>query len=74
MKRIFLLCSAWVYAFAYYSNENIANELKRISLQHNIDKRVLYTLAKIESNFNPLIISFTSSHINFLILQILKRA
>lgn len=51
--------------FASYSNDEIARELKRISLKNNIDKKILYTLAKIESNFNPLIISFTSSHTNF---------
>lgn len=43
-----------------YSKQNIANSLRNANAKSKIDKRVLYTLAKIESNFTPLIISFTS--------------
>lgn len=43
-----------------YSNQNIADSLRSASAKSNIDKRVLYTIAKIESGFKPLTISFTS--------------
>ena len=48
-----------------YDDFQIANALKLASAENDIDKRILYTLAKIESNFNPLIISFTAKHTNF---------
>lgn len=42
------------------SELNIANALKKASLKHNIDKKILYTIAKIESGFNPYVIAFTN--------------
>lgn len=65
MKNVLLFLVLSSFVFAKYSNENIANELRAVSAQNNIDKRVLYTIAKIESNFTPLIISFTSKDTNF---------
>lgn len=65
MKILFLVLFGFSSLIASYSDYEIAKELKRVSYKNNIDKRVLYTLAKIESNFNPLIISFTHSHTNF---------
>ena len=65
MKKIALLvflvaiCNADI-SNDEYSKQNIANSLRNASAKSKIDKRVLYTLAKIESNFTPLIISFTS--------------
>ena len=38
----------------------IANAIKNASKEHNVDKRLLYTIAKIESNFTPNIIAFVS--------------
>ena len=61
---IFLFVASLLPCFSYDDFE-IANALKLASIQNDIDKRVLYTLAKIESNFNPLIISFTAKHTNF---------
>ncbi len=61
---IFLFVVSLLPCFSYDDFE-IANALKLASIQNDIDKRVLYTLAKIESNFNPLIISFTAKHTNF---------
>lgn len=61
---IFLFVFSLLPCFSYDDFE-IANALKLASIQNDIDKRVLYTLAKIESNFNPLIISFTAKHTNF---------
>ncbi|WP_297731686.1 transglycosylase SLT domain-containing protein [Helicobacter sp. UBA3407] len=61
---IFLFVFSLLPCFSYDDFE-IANALKLASMQNDIDKRVLYTLAKIESNFNPLIISFTAKHTNF---------
>lgn len=56
-----------------YDNFEIANALKLASIQNDIDKRVLYTLAKIESNFNPLVISFTSKQNHFSFKNLTKR-
>lgn len=60
MKFYFLLCMTICFLNAKYSDQIIADELRFASLRSNIDKRVLYIIAKIESGFNPLIISFTS--------------
>ena len=65
MKIFVLIFLSFISLFANYSKDEIAKELKSMSIKNNIDKRVLYTLAKIESNFNPLIISFVSPHIHF---------
>ena len=46
--------------FANQISLDIANALKKASLQGGIDKKTLYTLAKIESEFNPHIIAFVS--------------
>ncbi|SQC36443.1 invasion protein IagB [Helicobacter fennelliae] len=46
--------------FANQISLDIANALKKASLQSGIDKKMLYTLAKIESEFNPHIIAFVS--------------
>ena len=54
-----------LYLFAEYSPQSIAYELKSASVRHDIDMRVLYTLAKIESQFNPLVISFISKDKNY---------
>lgn len=48
-----------------YSNEDIAQNIKRQALVSNIDQKILYTIAKIESGFNPFIIAFTSNDKNF---------
>ncbi len=65
MKAWLLLLFSVVSVFANYSSYEIARELKSISAKNTLDKKVLYTLAKIESGFNPLIISFTSTHTNY---------
>lgn len=44
-----------------FGSDLVANALKKASLEHNIDKKILYTIAKIESGFNPNIIAFTNS-------------
>ena len=46
--------------------QEIANSLKIVSHQSNLDIRVLYTIASIESNFNPYLISFITNDINLL--------
>lgn len=43
-----------------YTQEEIASALKRQALNANIDEKILYTIAKIESGFRPHIISFVS--------------
>lgn len=50
---IFLLC---VRMFAFTDLE-IANAIKKIAFEENISPKILYTIVKIESNFNPKIIS-----------------
>lgn len=41
-----------------FSREHIANTLKEQASLNRIDSRIIYTIAKIESNFTPLVISF----------------
>lgn len=61
MKKIVVALTIGVLpVFANFSEYSIAESLKRVASQKEIDPRVLYTIAKIESNFEPLIISFTS--------------
>ncbi|CAD7289530.1 hypothetical protein LMG7974_01607 [Campylobacter majalis] len=62
MKKILLLIGFICFLNAKYSAQDIADGLKQASVISNIDKRVLYTIAKIESDFTPLIISFTSKN------------
>lgn len=62
MKFLLIFLTTTVFLFAnIYSDNNIAKELRNASVKYNIDSKVLYTLAKIESNFNPFIISFTTT-------------
>jgi type IV secretion system protein VirB1 len=42
-----------------FNNTYIANALKEISKKEDIDSRILYTIAQIESNFEPLVISMS---------------
>ncbi|TEY00719.1 transglycosylase SLT domain-containing protein [Campylobacter sp. US33a] len=61
MSRLMsLLLISIIECFAY-SKEEIAYMLKKQALYSQIDARVLYTVAKIESGFNPFIISFVST-------------
>ena len=48
-----------------YSEQEIARELKFASISYNIDKRILYTIAKNESGFNPFVIAFVDSNSNY---------
>lgn len=59
MFKIILPLLLSLEIFASQSSD-IANALKKASLQSGIDKRVLYTIAKIESEFEPHIIAFAS--------------
>lgn len=66
MKKIFLLLIYFFATFAFgYSNQDIANSIKKQSNLANVDKRLIYTIAKIESGFNPLVIAFTSTKKDF---------
>ncbi|WP_096025400.1 transglycosylase SLT domain-containing protein [Campylobacter lanienae] len=46
--------------FANYSEADIANTIKKYAKEYDIDQRILYTIAKIESGFNPKAIAFVS--------------
>lgn len=59
MKKIFLFLFI-NFLFANPTDSDIANSLKNASNKYGIDKRILYTLAKIESGFKPNIIAFLS--------------
>lgn len=63
--KILLVALIMIVSLSAYNEEHIAKSLKKEAYFSNIDVKILYTIAKIESNFNPLIISFTSSHTNF---------
>lgn len=61
MKILFLVFLCFSFSLANYTKEEaIALALKTEALRSNIDKRLLYTLAKMESHFEPLIIAFTN--------------
>lgn len=60
MKSLLLFAFVCSLFGADYSDQMIADSLKKLAYKHNIDKKVLYTIAKIESGFTPLIICFTS--------------
>ena len=64
-KKILLLMLLLAPCLSCANDLLIANALKEIAEKTNIDKKVLYTLSKIESNFNPYVISFTSKEKNF---------
>ncbi|ECP7254002.1 transglycosylase SLT domain-containing protein [Campylobacter jejuni] len=59
MRLAIFLLGLLSLSFAY-SDEQIAAMLKKQANKSGIDARVLYTVAKIESGFNPFIISFVS--------------
>lgn len=66
MKKIFLLFLFLLSLNANsFSELNIAKNLILYARANNLDERALYTIAKIESGFKPLIISFTSPTKNF---------
>lgn len=56
-----------------YSKEDIALSLKRQAKIHNIDKKVLYTIAKMESSFTPFVIAFVSSDRNVDVPNVKKK-
>lgn len=60
MRYVIVLLFCFLSLQCFGSELNIANALKKASLEHNIDKKILYTIAKIESGFNPHIIAFTN--------------
>lgn len=63
MRKFFAFLLVFVVSFAFaYSDKEIATAIKNQAKAAQIDERVLYTLAKIESGFKPFLISFVSEH------------
>lgn len=60
MKIIILMFLTFSLSFCNINSKEIANALKYNALKYNIDKKILYTIAKIESNFNTNVIAFVS--------------
>lgn len=58
MKIVFLIFLTLNLVFA--NNLDIANALKCNAIRYGIDKKILYTIAKLESNFETNIIAFLS--------------
>lgn len=65
MKILFLMIFSINLAFSY-SYEEILYAIKDVSYQEGIANKVLYTIVKIESNFNPYSISFLTNRENAL--------
>ena len=65
IRKVFLMLLFCSSMFADFSEENIANSLKEIGKMQQIDSKLLYSIAKIESNFDPLVIAFTSKKKDF---------
>lgn len=62
MKRGFLLLLALINFLQADIRQEIADSLKKVAYDSNIDVRVLYTIAKTESDFKPFIISFLTDN------------
>ncbi|ECL7251360.1 lytic transglycosylase domain-containing protein [Campylobacter jejuni] len=60
MKIIILMFLTFSLSFCNINSKEIAKALKYNALKYNIDKKILYTIAKIESNFNTNVIAFVS--------------
>ncbi|QKF65557.1 transglycosylase SLT domain-containing protein [Campylobacter corcagiensis] len=65
MKVILVLFLPFLL-FSSDIKQEIANSLKIVSYQSELNIGILYTIASIESNFNPYIISFVTSDIDLL--------
>lgn len=59
------------YLFAF-SDQYIADAIKKISKKEEIDVRIIYTIVQIESNFKPFAISMTTSEKNAKEFQSIK--
>ena len=55
---LFFLFESTLFAF---SNDYIANAIKEVSQKEEIDSRIIYTILEIESDFEPFVISMTTS-------------
>ena len=53
-------------AFCSDIRQEVADSLKSIAYEKNIDARVLYVFAKTESDFEPYIISFLTANSEFI--------
>lgn len=66
MRKILLLITTCIsFAYADFSKHTIAESLKQVAREEQIDVKLLYSIAKIESNFEPLIVAFTSDRKNY---------
>ena len=66
MRKILLLIATCIsFAYADFSKHTIAESLKQVAREEQIDVKLLYSIAKIESNFEPLIVAFTSGSRNY---------
>lgn len=65
IKALFICLIGTSFLFADFSKNNIAISLKEIGKINRIDSRLLYSIAKVESNFEPLIIAFVSNKKDF---------
>ena len=76
MRKILMFVTLMIISMSNlmaYSKEEIAKSLKKQAEVHNIDKRVLYTIAKMESNFKPYVIAFVSSDKEITMPNVLKK-
>lgn len=66
MKIVFILASffLWHNMLFAFSDTYISNAIKEVSQKEDIDSRIVYTIAKIESNFEPLVITMLTSKEN----------
>lgn len=65
MYKILVCILIFVSSSFAYTEEQIAKSLKQGALKHDLDSKILYTIAKIESGFNPYIIAFTAKSRSF---------
>lgn len=62
MKCInFLICAFLLSNLNAYTNEEIIKAIAEVSYNHRVEPEILYTIVKIESNFNPFVISLLTT-------------
>jgi hypothetical protein len=69
-----LLFSMMPLSAKIFTEEEVANSIIKASEKYNINPKILYTLASIESNFHPMVITVETTEESARVLSTLRRA
>ena len=64
MRKFFYILCCFITICFGYSNKDIANAIASVAKNEGIGTKILYTIVKIESNFEPFAISFLTNEKN----------